>query len=126
MQFILPAFLALVSAASALVIPRASTGLKVFTLSAPGAPSPIAKLGHASWHGTGNAAGGDAGWFKHGTELKIFIQNNKNKGVAFDSTNTARELVLKKSVDGTDRRKLVLGQKKVCFISPFLCKEKMN
>jgi len=113
MQFTLPAFLALVSAASALVIPRTSTGPEVFTLSAPGAPSHIAKLGRASWDGVGNAAGGDAGWFKHGTELKIFIQNNKKEGVAFDSTNTVRELVLKKRVDANeDRRKLVLGQKK--------------
>jgi len=111
MQFTLT-ILALASAASALFVPRASNELKVFTLSAPGAPSPIAKLGNASWNGKGNAAGGKTGWFKHDTELKIFIQNNKLEGIAFDSTNTARELVLKKPAGKKDRRELVLGQPK--------------
>ncbi|CCX17453.1 Similar to hypothetical protein [Tuber melanosporum Mel28]; acc. no. XP_002837685 [Pyronema omphalodes CBS 100304] len=84
------------------------SSLLVFSLSSSQFPGQ-----EATWLGTGRmAVGGPLGFWNGDsskkTDATMFIQYNKQEGIAFDATNTARSLYLVKG-DGNKPMEAVLG-----------------
>jgi len=88
------------TATSAVILRRGpnTNDLVTFNLAAShSAPDPLPSLRNISWLGTGvQAIGGPLGWWTSThTDLKAFIQYNKDEGIAFDSTKSSRTIYLK-------------------------------
>jgi hypothetical protein len=99
--------------------------LKTFTLQAINSKLPLGYSGQPKgetlqWkplytHESTRSAGGPIGWGFEPSDkaviLNLFVQFNAKEGVVFDSTDTARTIIIRKS------GQVVLGNLGVCFLS---------